>query len=131
MAGVKYGRIAFMASNIAAWTMAMSRLWRLTTRSADTVLIAIAFQSVTTSARTVAEHPIMVSNATPSLQTIANGRAACHSWFRVIFCLLLFKAERSAPKALTMGPEREALNAQQRNCTSTVDNLRRCGSREG
>ena len=27
--------------------------------------------------------------------------------------------------ALTMGPEREALNAQQRNCKSTVDNLRK------
>src|SRR6266480_6512886 len=39
-----------MASNIAACTMAMSRLWRLTTRSADTVLTAIVFQSVTTSA---------------------------------------------------------------------------------
>ena len=53
-----------MASNIAACTIAMSRLWRLLTRSADTVVTAIVFQSVTTSARTVAENPISASNAT-------------------------------------------------------------------
>ena len=41
MAGVEYGRIAFMASKIAACTMAMSRLWRLASVSADTVLMAI------------------------------------------------------------------------------------------
>src|SRR4029453_4149638 len=53
-----------MASNIAACTMAMSRSWRLLSVSADTVLTAIVFQSVTTSARTVAEKPISASNAT-------------------------------------------------------------------
>ena len=56
-----------MASNIAACTMAMSRLWRLASVSADTLLMAIVFQSVTTSARTVAEKPISASNATPTL----------------------------------------------------------------
>jgi hypothetical protein len=39
-----------MASNIAACTMATSRLWRAGRVSADTVLMAIVFQSVTTSA---------------------------------------------------------------------------------
>jgi len=39
-----------MASNIAACTMATSRLWRAGSVSADTVLTAIVFQSVTTSA---------------------------------------------------------------------------------
>jgi len=47
------------------------------------------------------------------------------------FRLLVLLLERAAPLALTMGPERESLNAQQRNCTSTVDNLRRCARREG
>jgi hypothetical protein len=123
--------MAFMASNTAACTMAMSRLWRLLTRSADTVLTAIVFQSVTTSARTVAEKPISASSATPSLLAAATRRPACDSWFRVIFRLPLFKTERTAPMALTMGPEREVLNAQQRNCKSTVDNLRSCAGREG
>src|SRR5262245_18298309 len=39
-----------MASKTAACTMAMSRVWWLLSRSANTVLTAIAFQSVTTSA---------------------------------------------------------------------------------
>ena len=68
-----------MASNIAACTMAMSRLWRLGSVSADTVLMAIVFQSVTTSARTVAEKPISASNATPSLLAAATCRPACDS----------------------------------------------------
>ena len=119
-----------MASNTAACTMAMSRLWRLTTRSADTVLTAIVFQSVTTSARTVAEKPFSASNATPSLLAMATCRRVCDFWFRVIF-RLLFITERTAPMALTMGPETEALNAQERNCKSTVGNLGRCASSEG
>src|SRR5262245_51060860 len=46
-----------MASNIAACTMAMSRVWWLLRRSANTVLTAMVFQSVTTSALAIRDTP--------------------------------------------------------------------------
>ena len=94
------------------------------------MLMAIVFQSVTISARTVAEKPISARSATLSVLAAATCRPACDSWFRVIFCLL-FEVERTDSMALTMGPEREDRNAQQRNRKSSVDNLRRCMSRKG
>ena len=81
-----------MASNTAACTMAMSRVRRLGTRSADTVLTAIVFQSVTTSALAIC--------GTPRSAAVLAIRIE-RSWF---MCTLLHSAARNDRKDES-GPE--------------------------
>src|SRR5436190_20063010 len=104
-----------MASNTAACTMAMSRLWRLLTRSADTVLTAIVFQSVTTSALAIC--------GTPRSAAVLAIRIEC-SWF---MCTrlhswpgILLSTDARNPGKLAHG-ERERQNTPQEAAVDRVN----------